>query len=150
MGHTYTNLHYHIIFGTKNREPIIGDELLTRLLPYIGGIIRELYGSATIVNGTADHVHILASSPASVAIAEIMRVVKSNSSRWINELGIVRGRFEWQSGYGAFSVSHSNVETVKRYIADQAEHHRRMTFAEEFVLFLKKHGVEYDERYLWK
>jgi REP element-mobilizing transposase RayT len=150
MGHTYTHLLVHIVFGTKHRMPIIDDDLRERLFPYIGGIVREIGGAALIVNGTADHVHILASVPATISIADLMRVAKTNSSRWVNEQKDRKNRFEWQSGYGAFSVSHSNLESVRRYIANQEEHHRKMTFAEEFVSFLKKHGVAYDERYLWE
>jgi putative transposase len=138
------------VFGTKDRAPTINDDLRDRLFPYIGGIVHEIGATALIVNGTCDHVHVLASVPATISIADLMGVVKANSSRWVNDQRIVKGRFAWQSGYGAFSVSQSNIESVRAYIAKQEEHHLRITFAEEYVSFLKKHGVAYDERYLWE
>ncbi len=150
MAHTYTNLLAHVIFSTKMRAPLIDAELRERLFPYMGGIIRELGGKALAINGTADHVHVLLLQSTEHSIEETMRVVKANSSRWIHEQWPQRGLFAWQRGYGAFSVSRSHVPTVVKYIREQEEHHRKMSFDEEFRLFLKRHGVEYEPQYLWR
>lgn len=149
MGQTYTNLLYHCVFSTKDRQPLITPDLGPNLHAYVGGIIRSLDGTAILINGVADHVHMLIALPATVAIAEAMRVVKANSSKWVHEDRRVPA-FAWQHGYGAFTVSKSNVEAVSKYIAEQEEHHRKVTFQDEFVAFLKRHGVEYDERWIWK
>ena len=112
--------------------------------------MRELRGAALIVNGTAEHVHSLMRVPARVSVADAVRVIKCNSSRWVHEKWPQHGQFAWQSGYGAFSVSESGVEAVKRYIAEQEKHHKRRTFQQEFVAFLRKNNVQYDERYVWE
>ena len=150
MAHTFTNLLSHIIFSTKDRRPFLDPELRPRLFAYLGGIIRQMDGTPRLINGPADHVHILASLPAKHSLSEIMRVLKANSSGWIHDSFPERGAFSWQIGYAAFSVSQSNAAAVERYIASQEEHHRRLTFQEEYVAFLKKHGISYDERYLWE
>ena len=150
MAHTFTNLLTHVIFSTKDRAPLIKPELQARLYPYMGGIIRDLQGKAVIINGTADHVHLLLSMPASLSVSETLRLLKSNSSKWINEEYNARSPFAWQMGYGAFSVSHSNARSVVKYIQAQKAHHRRVTFQEEFVAFLKKNGIRFDERYIWE
>lgn len=147
MAHTAGNLVVHLIFSTKGRQPLITREFRTDLFAYLGGIIREMQGTALIINGTADHVHMLIRIRPVHATAEIARVVKTNSSRWVREKWNVR--FAWQTGYGAFSVSESNVAAVSRYIATQEEHHRKRTFQEEYLAFLKKNNVPYDERYVW-
>lgn len=148
MPHTYTNLLTHIIFSTKDRTPIIGTDLRPRLHAYLGGIVRELGGTPLAVNGIADHLHLLVGLPPSLSVSEALRVLKTNSSRWMREEMRQRA-FGWQSGYGAFSVSRSNVRAVSQYIAHQDEHHRKINFQEEYVAFLQKHGIDYDERYLW-
>jgi REP element-mobilizing transposase RayT len=147
MPHTFTNLLTHIIFSTKDRAPLITDDLKPQLHAYMGGIIRELKGKALIINGTADHVHLLVSASPSLSLSDAMRVLKTNSSRWVHEAGCTP--FSWQAGYGAFSVSQSNVQSVFGYIAQQEEHHRKITFQEEYVMFLRKHGISYDENNLW-
>lgn len=116
----------------------------------MGGIIRELDGTAVIINGPADHVHMLVALPPTIGVSDAMRVVKTNSSRWIHETFPAMAAFAWQRGYGAFSVSQSNVPSVMGYIEGQEEHHRTVTFQEEFVAFLRRHGVAYDERYIWQ
>lgn len=147
MPHTFTNLLAHIVFSTKERLPLINTELRPHLHAYMGGIIRELNGTALIINGMADHTHLLVALPPTISMADAMRVLKSNSSRWVHE---TRGnKFGWQGGYGAFSVSESNVEPVSRYIAHQEEHHRKMTFQEELLTLLKRHKIEFDERFIW-
>ncbi len=149
MAHTYVQLLTHIVFSTKNREPFLTPELRERLFPYMGGIFRGLDSSALLINGVSDHVHILALLPAKRALSDIMRDVKANSSGWVHEQFPRLKKFAWQTGYGAFSVSKSNLEVVREYIANQEKHHKRKTFQEEFIGLLKKHGIEYDERFIW-
>jgi REP element-mobilizing transposase RayT len=141
--------HVHIIFSTKHRAPLIDSALQPRLYDYIGGILRSEGSSLLAAGGMPDHVHLLVSLGKQTAIADLARLVKTNSSRWVHSEFVARAGFAWQTGYGAFSVSASHVERVKDYLARQAEHHRTMTFQEEFVAFLRRHGVAYDERYLW-
>jgi REP element-mobilizing transposase RayT len=150
MAQTFTNLLTHIIFSSKDRTPSIGQEFRADLHAYMGGIIRNLAGQALLVNGTADHVHLLVWLPPIVAIAEALRVLKSNSSKWIHETFPAQNAFAWQAGYGAFSVSQSNVAAVLKYIRDQERHHRRKSFQEEFLAFLKRNNIAYDERYIWR
>jgi putative transposase len=147
LSHTAGNLLLHLIFSTKDRRPLITLEIRDDLFAYLGGIIREMHGTALIVNGTADHVHMLVRIRPVQAAAEIARVVKTNSSHWVKEKWKVP--FAWQTGYGAFSVSESNVPAVSRYIATQEEHHKKRSFQEEYVAFLKKNKIAYDERYIW-
>jgi hypothetical protein len=116
----------------------------------MGGIVRELYGKAMAIGGTVDHVHMLLWMSPTTSISETMRVVKTNSSRWVNRECGAKRNFAWQAGYGAFSVSHSSASSVVKYIRGQEAHHRRISFQEEFVAFLKKNGIEYDERYIWE
>lgn len=149
MAHTFTNLLTHLIFSTKDRGPLIDAELKPSLLAYLGGIVREMRATALIINGTADHVHALVALPPSLSLSDLMRVLKTNSSKWVHETWVARSKFGWQTGFAAFSVSQSNVATVIEYIAQQEEHHRKVTFQEEYLAFLRKHKVDYDERYLW-
>ena len=148
MSHTAGNVILHLIFSTKDREPLITPEIRNDLFAYLGGIIRELKGTALIVNGTSDHVHLLVRIRPVHAVAQIARLVKANSSKWVHEKW--NTRFAWQTGYGAFSVSESNVSVVSQYIAEQEEHHKKHTFQEEYVAFLRKNSIPYDERYIWE
>jgi REP element-mobilizing transposase RayT len=150
MAHTFTHLRYHVVFSTKNRSPFLDAELRDRLFPYLGGIVRELDGTALAIGGMPDHVHVLLSLPPTLALADVLRVVKTNASRWVHESWPERRAFAWQTGYGAFAVSRSNEAAVVHYIANQEEHHRRISFQEEFLALLKKHGISYDPRYLWE
>jgi REP element-mobilizing transposase RayT len=149
MPHTFTCLLVHVIFSTKDRAPDLSPELAARLFPYMGGIVREGKGTALIINGPADHVHLLLSIPATVSIADMLRVLKANSSRWVHEQFPGRKRFGWQAGYGAFTVSGSRLDDVRNYIASQEEHHRKVSFQEEFLALLRKHGLDYDVTDLW-
>jgi REP element-mobilizing transposase RayT len=149
MAHTYTNLLIHALFSTKNRQPILNVELKSRLYPYMAGIIAQLKGRPVIVNGPKDHVHLLFVLPAALPLADLMEKLKANSSKWVHEESPHQKDFAWQSGYTAFSVSQSNVAAVKRYIAQQEAHHRKLTFQEEVLALLKKHGVQYDPRYVF-
>jgi len=147
VAQTCGNVVVHLIFSTKLRQPLIGPDIRSDLFAYLGGIVRELRSTALIINGTCDHVHMLIRTRPSHSIAEIARTVKTNSSGWMHKKG--HKEFAWQSGYGVFSVSASNIPEVTKYIATQDEHHQKRSFQEEFVAFLKKNKVAYDERYIW-
>ena len=145
---SYTNLLYHIIFSTKNRRPLITGEHEPRLYEYIGGIIRGLGGISLELNGTADHIHLLAKLRPDRALSDVLRELKANATGWMHDVFPLLSDFSWQRGYGAFTVSQSNVDEVRRYIARQKEHHATISFRDEFIQFLKVNGIEYDERYL--
>jgi REP element-mobilizing transposase RayT len=147
MSHTSGNILLHLIFSAHGRRPLIKPDFRADLFAYLGGIIHETHGTALIINGTADHVHMLVRIRPAHSAAEIARVVKANPSRWVHEKW--DRDFAGQTGYGVFRVSESNVADVTEYIAGQEEHHRQHTFQEEFVAFLKKNNVAYDERYIW-
>jgi REP element-mobilizing transposase RayT len=148
MPSTHLSLHFHLVFGTKNHEPIIAPEWRARLHGFLGGAIRTLDGIAVAVGGVGDHVHLLAGLRATHRLADVLREIKSVSSTWVHEeIGVKN--FAWQEGYGAFTVSASRLESVRQYIENQEEHHRTRTFREEYVELLRRSGVEYDERYLW-
>ena len=148
MPHTYCSALFHCVFSTKQRRKIIAPDVQSRLWPYMGGIAREHKMKALAVGGTDDHIHLLLSLPSSLPVAKAMREIKSASSHWMHETCGLRG-FEWQEGYGAFSIGWSQVETTLAYIAGQEEHHRKRDFQAEFVAILKKHRIEYDPRYIW-
>ena len=148
MGHTYSNILLHVIFSTKNRAAVITPDLRPRLCEYLGGVARNEFGRALAVGGTADHLHALISLNRDVSIAEAMRKWKSLSSGWVHKEFAEHRAFGWQPGYGAFSVSQSNADAVRAYIARQEEHHRRVTFEEEYRAFLDRHGLSYDPNHL--
>ena len=147
---SYASSYFHCILSTKERRPLITTELRDRLWPFLGGIARQNKMKAIEVGGVEDHVHILVSLPSTMAVAKAMQLIKGGSSKWIHETFPEHRLFAWQEEYGAFSVSVSQLEKTIAYIKGQAEHHRKMTFQEEFLALLKKHRIEYDERYLWK
>ena len=149
MSSSYCNLIYHMVFSTKGRKPWIDDHIEARLHEYLGGAIRGEGGVSFHVGGMEDHVHILAKLRQTKAICNVLRDIKANSSGWVHETFPGYEDFAWQSGYGAFTVSASQIESVAAYIDNQREHHKHMTFQEEFIQLLEKHGIEYDERYLW-
>ena len=148
MSRTFTNLLTHLVFSTKEREPLIVPELKSELYAYLGGLTGELKGKAYGINGTTDHVHMLIGLPPVISISEALRFIKSSSSGWVHEKW-PRMPFAWQLGYGAFSVSKSNKPEVLKYIRNQETHHRKSSFKEEFVEFLVRHDIEYDDRYIW-
>jgi putative transposase len=150
MPQSYTCLLYHLVFSTKDREPWLQTELRPRLWEYLSGAIRSEGGFCLLANGVADHVHLLGRLRQDKAVSEVLRSIKANSSGWIHDAFPKLRGFHWQDGYGAFTVSQSQTETVRRYIANQEAHHRKLTFQEEFLTLLKAHEIEYDERYLWK
>jgi REP element-mobilizing transposase RayT len=137
----------HLVFSTKNREPYIVPGLRDRLFAYLAGTLNELGCRAITVGGVADHVHLLFVLSKTLALSKAVEEVKKGSSKWAKENG--EPRFYWQNGYGAFSVSPSQEEPVIAYIANQEEHHRTTTYQDEFRDFLRKHGIEWDERYVW-
>ena len=149
MANTYTSLFYHVVFSTKNREPFIGPDIEQRVWAYIGGVARQHDMTALQVGGIEDHIHVLVLAPPVLSPSQIAQYVKGDSSKWIHETFPTLQRFAWQTGYGAFSVSKSGVSSVVDYIQNQRQHHARKTFQAEYVEFLQRHGVDYDERYVW-
>ncbi|MCH7728868.1 MAG: IS200/IS605 family transposase [Planctomycetes bacterium] len=148
MAHTHTSLTYHAIFSTKNRDATIKEEFHDRLFAYIGGIFDKFGGKLIRAGGTADHVHLLFQLDTTKSFAEVMRAIKANSSKWIHETFPDSGAFAWQSGYAAFTVSKSAMPDVTRYIENQQEHHRTQSFEDEFKAFLRRHEIEFDDRFV--
>jgi len=148
MSDSYTNLLYHIVFSTKDRRPLITLEIEQQLYDYIGGIIRGLGGICLELNGTEDHVHLLAKLRPDCALSDVLRELKANATVWMHEVFPELKDFSWQRGYGAFTVSHSHVEQVRQYVRRQKQHHQKVSFRDEFIQFLKANGIEYDERYV--
>lgn len=148
MPSTHLSWNYHILFSTKNREPVIAPSWRPELHAYLGGILRDLGGVALEVGGVMDHVHVLAGLKATHCLADVLRDIKTGSSRWVHDTIRMRS-FAWQEGYGAITVSPSDVMRVRRYIARQEEHHRKKTFQDEYKEMLVKCGIPFDERYLW-
>ena len=148
MSQSYTNLLYHIIFSTKDRQPLITAAHEERLYDYIGGTIRNLGGISLELNGTEDHIHLLAKLRPDVAVADVLRDLKANATGWMHDVFPDLTAFSWQRGYGAFTVSHSNVGEVRRYITNQKEHHKKTSFREELIQFLKANQIDFDERYI--
>ena len=145
---SYTNLLYHIVYGTKDRAPMITNDLRPRLHEYLGGLVNGLHGTPLEINGTADHVHVLAKINPVISISEFLSKFKSLSSGWARRQS--RGRFKWQTKYGAFTVSQSQTDRVRRYIRNQEAHHAKISFEGEFKALLKSHRIEFDEKYLWQ
>lgn len=145
---SFLSMHCHIAFSTKERFPMIAPEWADRLYEYIGGILRANDCQLLAAGGIPDHVHLLVSLGKTTSPAEIVRLAKANSSSWINETFSIGGRFSWQIGYGAFSVSYSQLDRVRHYLASQATHHRTQPFGDEFLALLRRHDIAYDERYV--
>jgi len=143
------SLHIHIVFSTKNREPRLAPEIRPRLHQYAGGVLKNHDCRLISAGGTDDHLHLLISLGRRNAVADVVRLVKSNSSGWLHDEFAEFRDFHWQTGYGAFAVSRSHVEAVKSYLANQEEHHREQSFQDEFREILRKHDIEWDERYVW-
>lgn len=140
----------HLVFSTKNREPWLKDDFQNTLYAYMGGIVREHKSILIEAGGTADHVHLLVALHQCVPIADLVRDIKSGSSRWMHTQSSDYMSFAWQTKYGAFSVSLSMEETVRNYIQNQKEHHRKKTYQDEFREMLDRHGFSYDERFMWE
>jgi REP element-mobilizing transposase RayT len=146
MSHTYSQNVLHVIFSTKDRQKTISPDLQPRLWAYVAGVCKKLEILVHAIGGIEDHIHLLIQVPPTLPVAKAILTIKSNSSRWANEQG---HKFAWQQGYGAFSVSSSNVPAVIQYIRTQQEHHKKRGFEEEFVALLKKHGVAFDPKFVF-
>jgi putative transposase len=149
MAGTYSQVYLQIIFAVKGRQNLLEKPWREEIFKYISGIITAKDQKSIIVNGVSDHVHIFIGLKPSLSISDIVRDVKNNSSKFINENGFCNKKFQWQEGYGVFSYSHSQIENVYNYILNQEEHHRKKTFKEEYVDFLKKFNIEYNDKYLF-
>ena len=149
MPQSLSSILIHLVFSTKNREPFITEGIEPELHPYLAKTFRELKSPSLAINGTSDHLHILFSLARTMVIADIVQAVKTESSKWIKTNGAEFRNFQWQRGYGAFSVGQSQVAEVKRYIARQKIQHQRISFQEEYRKFLRSYGIPYDERYVW-
>ena len=139
----------HITFSTKNRSPFIDNEVKDELFNYLGGICKNMECNPVQVGGVEDHIHILCLLSRKIALMKLIEELKSHSSKWIKTKGSKYQKFYWQKGYGSFSVNPSEIETVVNYIQNQNEHHKKKTYKDEYLAFLKKYHVEYDERYVW-
>jgi len=148
MGDSYTNLLYHIVFSTKDRRPLITPDYEVRLYDYIGGTIRELGGVSLALNGTEDHLHLLAKLRPDRALSDGLRKLKANASGWMHRVFPRLEDFTWQRGYGAFTVSRSHAQKVSHYLARQKQHHQKISFRDEFIQFLVANEIEFDERYI--
>ena len=148
MSQSYTNLLYHLIFSTKDRRPLITSDYELRLYDYLGGIIRGTGGIPLGIGGTEDHVHCLAKLRPDRTLSDVLRDLKAHATGWMHDVFPEASQFSWQRGYGAFTVSQSNVTEVQRYIAQQKQHHKKISFRDEFIQFLKANRIEFDERYL--
>lgn len=150
MPNTYSQLYIHVVFAVKRRENLIASDWKTNLFKFMNGIVVNKRDKIMCLNGVSDHVHILLSISPATRISDIVRDIKANSSRWINENKLVRGKFEWQNGFGAFSVSPGRVDRTIDYIKNQENHHKQKSFREEYLRLLKLSGVEFDERYIFE
>ncbi len=150
MAQTLTRLLVHVIFSTKNRARLITPEIEPSLFAYIGGILKNHESRLLDAGGDSDHVHLLISQSKNIALSALLMEIKKSSSSWLKTQDSAFKNFHWQDGYAGFSVGRSEVDQLKRYIANQKEHHRKQTFQEELIQFFEEYGLEYDERYLWR
>jgi REP element-mobilizing transposase RayT len=149
MPQSLARVQIHLVFSTKHREPSITDDVRTSLHAYMATVLQNMDCPAGLINSVDDHIHILFELARTKAISEVVETVKVSSSKWVKTLGNGYAVFAWQAGYGAFSVSESQAAVVRDYIAGQKEHHRRSTFQDEFRIFLERHRIGFDERYVW-
>lgn len=149
MAQSLAKVYIHAIFSTEGRMPILGDDWREELFNVLGGAANNLGCQSLIVGGVADHVHMLFQLSRTTTIADAIGKIKSASSAWVNQNRSLPGHFHWQAGYGAFSVSQSNLEAVREYIRRQVEHHLRQTFQDEFREWLRRYEIDWDERYVW-
>jgi REP element-mobilizing transposase RayT len=150
MANTYTQIHVQTIFAVKNRRWLVQKELKDELYKYITRIIQSYKHKLLAINGMPDHLHIFFGMRPTQSLSDLMQDIKGNSSKWINDKKFVKGRFEWQEGFGAFTYSKPQVPKVVAYVQNQEIHHRKQTFLDEYITFLKHFGVDYDERYIFK
>lgn len=149
MPKSYTNLIYHFVFATKDREPLITTDVQPRLYDYIGGTIRGQGGVALAINGMPDHVHILTKLRPDKSVSDVLRDLKANASGWMHDVFPEQQNFSWQNGYGAFTVSTSQITVVREYILNQEKHHEKRSFRGEFIALLQANEIEFDEKFLW-
>ena len=149
MANTYHQIHLQTVFAVKYRKALIQQDWKSELFAVFGRLINETGCKTLIVNGMDDHVHCFLGLKPSTAVSDVMQSIKAKSSKWVNESGKLRDRFEWQTGYGCFSYSRSHIDRVFRYIQNQEKHHKKLSFREEYLQFLQKFGVDYDERYIF-
>jgi len=150
MANTYTRIYIHIVFTVKGRQNLIEKKWKDDLYKYICGIVNGKEQKVYAIGGIADHIHILISIKPDIAISDLVRDIKANSSKWINEKRMVKGKFHWQEGFGAFSSTQSQLDTIIAYINNQENHHQKKTFKDEYFDFLQKFNIEYDEKYLFE
>jgi len=150
MSNTYTQIYIQFVFAVQDRISLIKPEWKDELYKYITGIVQNNKHKLIAINGVSNHIHVFVGYKPHQLIPDLLQDIKGSSSKWINEKRFVRGKFQWQEGYGAFSYSHSQVDSVVKYIMNQEKHHKKMTFAEEYLELLKRFDVVYDERYLLK
>lgn len=149
MAQSLSRIHVHVVFATKHRKPLLTDAVRESLHSYLAVVLTDLGCQPTLVNSVEDHVHVLLELARTVAVSTAVEVMKKSSSKWIKGQGPEFSAFAWQAGYGAFSVSESNLLAVRDYVADQRAHHRKQSFQDEFRALLTKHGVSFDEHYVW-
>jgi len=149
MANTYTSLRYHFVFSTRHRKRWISEEIEQRVWDYLGGIAKTNRMQPLIVGGVEDHVHLLVGMPPTLTVSDAVKQIKGGSSKWLHETFPELSEFAWQDGYSAFTVSRSRIEATEEYIRNQREHHREKTFEEEYVDFLRKHGIEFDPRHVF-
>ncbi|WP_431244572.1 IS200/IS605 family transposase [Flavobacterium sp. P21] len=150
MANTYTQIHIHFVFAVKYRNATIHKNWKEELYKYISGIIKNNNYKLLAINGVEDHIHVLIGIRPAQSISELMKIVKQNSSKWINENKFAKTHFEWQEGYGAFSYSKSQIKAVVNYIENQELHHKKKTFKDEYLNFLEKFEIDYDEKFIFK
>ncbi len=150
MSGTFSQIYIQTVFAVKGRENVLDKKWREEVFRYMAGIIKNKGQKSIIVNGVSDHVHVFVGLKPAMSVSDLIRDVKNNSSRFINENKFVKGKFSWQEGHGSFSYSHSQIEDVYNYILNQEEHHKKKTFREEYLKFLKDFNVDYDEKYLFE
>ena len=148
MSQSFVQFYTHIVFHTKNNKPLIKQEIEVELYSYLGGILKNHKSNPIQIGGTSDHIHILCTLPKTMAPADLVEEIKKSSSKWIKTKGSAYQNFYWQDGYGGFSVSNSGVESVKKYIITQKEHHKKVSTLDEYKILLDAYGIKYEEKYL--
>lgn len=149
MAGSFTKIYYHLVFSTKNRIKLIDKDIQQDLYSYICGILKNENGYVIAVGGMSDHIHILCTVPPKVSLSDTIKKIKVASTKWIQGKGNLHQKFSWQPGYGLFTVSHSQLNAVADYIKDQEKHHNKLTYKDEFRLLLRKHNIEFDEKFIW-
>lgn len=150
MAGTFSQVYIQVVFAVKGRENLLHKTWRDDVFKYMSGIIKGKNQKPIIINGVADHVHLFIGIKPSIAISDLVRDIKNNSTNFINNQKYIQGKFSWQEGFGAFSYSHSQIDNVYQYILNQEEHHKKQTFKQEYLAFMEKFGIEYNEKYLFE